>query len=837
VSQKGDDGTSVESETAIERPSVKAGDAGGGGLAAGTVLAGRYEVRRSIGRGGMGFVVEALDRALGVLVAIKIVRGEYGGEREWSARLAREVKLARQIHHPNVCRVFDFAQADGRAFLIMELAAGGTLRDERHAAAARARPLSDRISDARALAAGLAAIHAAGIVHRDISPQNALRMGDGRLVLSDFGLATDAFDGTTSIHGGTVAYMAPEVLRGGRASVAADLWSLGAVIHEVVFGERLKWSTESGGMRSPAAARALSPLERSVLEICYACVAPEPARRPRSAAEVAARLSDAGLARSAGRRTWRRAAVAVLAVGAAVLAVVGVKRVQASRKRAALAAAAPAPDPLMIIPTGEPEDWTDKAKVLAEVPGAIRCLVPLPDNHTVRFMRRDSAHAEDLDTRTGERKLSPLVPDAYAEGCPSLSPDGRRLVYVGHTGEGRAFAFVSEHPDGRDAVPEVQTAEPSFNSDPVWLADGESFVYDLDEKGVGVFSMITKRSAVVPSVTTATYTAFHEVVGGEIFVNAVERGPSATDIIGFSYPHLEQVVRWRVPEMVTGLASRGAGIYYYSSHRAIAADLVEVRSLEKRARRVGRIRGVSIERSLFVDGGLLLETPDSTSTLVFRVGGLAARRVPTSELVGLASRCGEKIIAVRYRGRELEVVWLDNRGNVVGPVSQTRIGTYPSCSSDGSVIFYSNWGEHAGIERCDRQGCRPILQAPAGVLAVSPDDRRLAFTVVDSGGVTVRWMSTDGTGGVHQITETDNVCDPLWASNKNVWVSFRKGREHVWTEIDTDTGQRTGRTFRGSNDCADGLPDPLRPVYPPIENEVNVRTQFRLLSVKDLPAG
>ncbi|HEY6477740.1 MAG TPA: serine/threonine-protein kinase, partial [Polyangia bacterium] len=325
MSHDGDDAASSEGPTAIEPPPAAA--AGQGALVPGTVLAGRYEVRAVIGRGGVGLVVEAHDRTLGVAVAIKIVRAELAGEREWSERLAREVKLARQIQHPNVCRVFDFAQADGRAFLIMELATGGTLRDEIRNATTCARPLGDRISDARALAAGLAAIHAAGIVHRDISPQNALRMSDGRLILSDFGLATDSFDGTTSIHGGTVAYMAPEVLRGARANVAGDLWALGAVIHEIVFGERLQWNAQMAEMRSSVAGRRLSPVERSIYEICRACLATHPARRPPSAAEIAGRLSDVGLARSAGRRTRQRAALAIAAAGIALLAVVGGKRI------------------------------------------------------------------------------------------------------------------------------------------------------------------------------------------------------------------------------------------------------------------------------------------------------------------------------------------------------------------------------------------------------------------------------------------------------------------------------------------------------------------------------
>ena len=212
------DPTSAPRRTDLERP-FPTSDSPAVPLRSGTVLAGRYEIGETIGQGGMGLVVQAFDRTLGVEVAIKIVRAEYAGEREWSERLAREVKLARQIQHPNVCRVFDYAQAEGRAFLSWSWPRVARFVTSFAPARPPARPLAARIADARAIAAGLGAIHAAGIVHRDISPQNALRMSDGRLVLSDFGLATDSFDGTTSIRGGTVAYMAPEVARGGRASL------------------------------------------------------------------------------------------------------------------------------------------------------------------------------------------------------------------------------------------------------------------------------------------------------------------------------------------------------------------------------------------------------------------------------------------------------------------------------------------------------------------------------------------------------------------------------------------------------------------------------------------
>src|SRR4029078_4296069 len=149
--------------------------------------------------------------------------------------------LARQSVRPHVCRVFDFQHADGRVFLVMELAKG-TLREEIRTGVMTARPLADRIADARAVASALSAIHHAGIVHRDLTPQNLLRMADGRVVLTDFGLATDARDGGSTVGGGTISYMAPELLRGGHSSVASDLWALGVVMHEIVFAAKPRWS-------------------------------------------------------------------------------------------------------------------------------------------------------------------------------------------------------------------------------------------------------------------------------------------------------------------------------------------------------------------------------------------------------------------------------------------------------------------------------------------------------------------------------------------------------------------------------------------------------------------
>ncbi len=826
-----DDSGLDEGLTEVERPPRPLGQ--DDPLPAGAVLAGRYEIRKTIGRGGMGVVVEALDRALGLAVAIKIVRGEFAGERRWTERLAREVKLARQIQHPNVCRVFDYAQDCGRAFLSMELADGGTLRSALAAGSVRGRPLAERLADARAIAAGVAAIHAAGIVHRDISPQNALRMSDGRLVVSDFGLATDVLDGSTSIHGGTVAYMAPEILRGGRATFAADIWALGAVIHEVVLGERLTWEPKAAEMRSTVEGGTLTRAERSVLELCRECTSPNPARRPREAAVIAARLSEAALTRATRRRWGGRAAAASAAGLLLVGAIVGIGRVRLARRRAAQAATASA-DPLTIIPTGEPDDWTDKAKVLAEVPEKIRCVVGLPDHHTVRFVWGYPAQAVDVDTRTGERRPSPLVPEAYAEGCPDLSPDGRWLVFAGHTSDDRAFAFVSSHADGRDATPEVPIEEPAVNSDPVWLSDGVTFVYDADNKHVGAFSLSTKRSVIMPTNSASLFTSFHHAIGSQIFVISVGGDGVASETVGFTYPRLDEAVRWRSPAWTLDLqSSDGVRFYGYSPAPLHgSAGILEVIPGEGRARFVGSIKDQIARHPMLVEGGLVLTSARLTPTLVFRSPGEKTQRVPADPGLSFASACGRGIIGMRWGS--IAAVWVASDGTIIGDVGDAQRFGYPRCSADGKVVFHASPSD--GIVRCEGSSCRSLLKVSATELSLSPDERRVAFVTTDVASAAVAWVAADGVGGMHQIVDAETGCEPIWSSPTNLWVSVRRGRRVIWEEMDTDTQKPTGRTALGRRDCTDGYPDPDQPLHDPIELEVGARYQLRFLPAKFLPA-
>jgi len=303
-------------------------------LGAGSVLDERYQIEASIGQGGSGTVFRAWDRVLGEPIAIKILHADRAREKSWIKRLAREVKVARAIRHPNVCRVFDLGHADGHWFVTMELAAGGSLRQLLRAPQPTQRPLAARLEDARALCAGLAAIHAVGIIHRDVTPQNVLRMTDGRLVLSDFGLAIETTDNTT-VHGGTPNYMPPETVMGERADQRSDVWQLGAILHEVLFGGRPAWERGTGGltMKWPLPPEA-SPVEEELARLCGECLAPDARARPPTAMAVAGRLAAAEVARPrtvvqrawlGARRLARRHRRLGLAIGL-VLALAGAAR-------------------------------------------------------------------------------------------------------------------------------------------------------------------------------------------------------------------------------------------------------------------------------------------------------------------------------------------------------------------------------------------------------------------------------------------------------------------------------------------------------------------------------
>jgi tRNA A-37 threonylcarbamoyl transferase component Bud32 len=269
--------------------------------APGRMVASRYRIVSLIGRGAMGEVYRADDLKVGQAVALKFAPPEVSRDLRWVARFTREVRLARRVAHPNVCRVYDIGEAEGRHYLSMEYIDGENLRSLLQRIGRL--PFEKAVDIARQLCAGLAAAHDRGILHRDLKPANIMIDGRGHARITDFGLAMPIRRRRTHEIAGTPAYMAPEQVAGGIVTEQSDLFSLGLILYELLTGKRLleattlqeRWITQQDGHDPRLLKSQMSAdVDRGVALVIGRCLEHEPARRPASAREIAAALPGGG---------------------------------------------------------------------------------------------------------------------------------------------------------------------------------------------------------------------------------------------------------------------------------------------------------------------------------------------------------------------------------------------------------------------------------------------------------------------------------------------------------------------------------------------------------------
>jgi serine/threonine-protein kinase len=268
-----------------------------GRFTAGTILAGRYRIIGLLGRGGMGEVYRADDLTLSQPVALKFLPEQLAKESTRLSRFLAEVRIARSISHPNICRVYDIGEVDGQRFLSMEFVDGEDLSSLLRRIG---RFSTDKATEiARQICAGLAAAHDKGVVHRDLKPANVMIDGQGKVRITDFGLAglaADMKDGDVRV--GTPAYMAPEQLSSKEVTPRSDLYALGLVLYEMYTGKppfkrgnsiaEMIRDREEGTPTSPSSHVAdLDPaIERAILR----CLEKDPRQRPATPMAVAASL-------------------------------------------------------------------------------------------------------------------------------------------------------------------------------------------------------------------------------------------------------------------------------------------------------------------------------------------------------------------------------------------------------------------------------------------------------------------------------------------------------------------------------------------------------------------
>src|SRR4051812_17414554 len=258
----------------------------------GVTFGGRYQLSRRVAIGGMGEVWEATDLVIGRQVAIKILKDEYLGDPGFLERFRAEARHAALVNHEGIANVYDYGEEEGSAYLVMELVPGEALSSILE----RDHVLStDKVLDIVAqTAAALQAAHAAGLVHRDIKPGNLLITPDGRVKITDFGIARIADQVPLTATGqvmGTVQYLSPEQASGRSASPTTDIYSLGIVAYESLAGRR-PFTGESQVAIAMAQINETPPelpvtISEPVRNLVYACIAKNPADRPASAAHLA----------------------------------------------------------------------------------------------------------------------------------------------------------------------------------------------------------------------------------------------------------------------------------------------------------------------------------------------------------------------------------------------------------------------------------------------------------------------------------------------------------------------------------------------------------------------
>jgi len=449
-------------------------------LAPGTRL-GPYEILAAIGAGGMGEVYRARDARLGRDVAIKILPEVFATDPDRLARFEREGRAVAALSHPNILAIYDFVREGVTAYAVMELLEGQTLRDR---LAQGALPPREAIACATQIAHGLAAAHDKGIAHRDLKPENLFVAADGRVKILDFGLAKLLDPGGDLLTGGagtsagsvmgTVGYMAPEQVRGQAVDHRADIFALGAVLHEMLSGRGPFHGDSAADMMTATLTADPPDLDLSgatvppaLTRIVRRCLEKRPEARFQSAHDLAFALETSSGSTSAstdvasmdaGQPRSRRLA-AMLGIGALLALAAAAGWFAASRR-------APASQRALQFTQITDAGGEETAPSLS------------PDGSTVAYSTRVNGSWDIVAQRVGGRTIIPIATDPDRdETAPAFSPDGLTVAFHVAGDPGGIFIVGATGESARRLT--------SFGYHPAWSPDGTEIVLSSSEQGWG----------------------------------------------------------------------------------------------------------------------------------------------------------------------------------------------------------------------------------------------------------------------------------------------------------------------------------------------------------------
>jgi eukaryotic-like serine/threonine-protein kinase len=687
---------------------------------------GRYEVSARLGAGGMGTVYRAYDPELQRPVAIKVLepRPGVGASR---SELLREARAASALNHPNICTVYEVREDGTAAFIVMELVEGRQLGETIPSGGL---PAETVIRYGTQIAEALGHAHDRGVVHRDLKSANVVISSDGRPKVLDFGLArrldTDLPDARTQtspsdtnpVAGGTLAYMAPEALLGQQANAGSDVWSLGVVLYEMATGDlpfkgRNQFELTAAILRSP-----VDPMPAHVPAMLRAiilrCLAKEPDQRYARASEARAALqaiqSDIWAPiplHAPARRPRRRLAYAILAA-ATVIAAVAVAAVLLFRPSS--------PDPWQSAPSA--------GRLSLVVSPAHRAYEPSlsPDGRTIVYVTEDSEGRVDLFSgRVNGGAQVRLTDDAAYEGAPRVSPDGERVAFTRRS--------------SRDSAPEICIV-PTLGGQAscvitpgayaVWSPDGTRFGF-LRRVGAGspvelVTSRLDGSDLRVRLRADSSYPFLrHPAWSADGATLAIVRGLGGISGEIWLVPSASGEPRKLSDEAPTVFSESpfftpdGRGLVY-SSNRGGATN-IWFRSLRRGAPvQLTAGAGPDESPSAAVDGSVAFVNSRWRNTLdVHSLDGGAARTLLTHAPFLWAPVFSPDGRAIAFTRGEVDGSWHIwtvpvDAGSDPRRLTSTEAGEiYPQYTPDGKFVLYHNWSAPRRIWRVTADGGTPQL--------------------------------------------------------------------------------------------------------------------------------
>jgi len=776
-------------------------------LQPGTRLGG-YEILGLVGAGGMGEVYRARDPRLGRDVAIKILPADRVTDEGRRGRFVQEARAASSLNHPHIVTIYEIETVGDHDFIVMEYVSGKSVDAliPRHGMR-----LSEALRISIPVADALAAAHARGIIHRDLKPANVMVGTNGAVKVLDFGLAklveapddSDAETATVTTPAvlsapgsvaGTAAYMAPEQATGGSVDGRSDIFSFGAMLYEMVTGERAFPGTSTADTLSaviraqPTAPSAIvrdlpSDLEKVILR----CLRKDPQRRFQHIDDVKVALQDIKEESESGAalsvpvaRTRRTQLVAAFAASALLMsaAVAWLLWWRPSR----LAEEAP---PLSVVP-------------LTTLAGHEFDPTFSPDGEQVAFSW-DGARQDNRDiyvTLVGASDVRRLTSDPLPDGKPTWSPDGRQLAFLRSRPEGPTIQLVSALGGADRKLSDFRGADSiAWSPDGRWVAAGRSGESDRAGQPRGIYLIPVEGGDPRPLIASRP----------DVADSKPAFSPDGRRLAYASCNHSSTGVFW----------AGGCDVY-----------LVELNGAQTAS---SRARRLTTQRSAFMDsvgwtrdGRAVVYSAAVTpqTSYLWRVGVDGTRppariEVAGSSANGLAIARSRDRLAFTRTSWDVDIYRFDVGRPVQLVVGSSFVEMDPRWSADGRRLVFGSARSGADrieiwVSEADGTRPQPLTHGPShGSPSWSPDGRRIAYDSLDDGHYHIWVIDVDGGTPSRLTTQAGDEGVPTW-SHDGRWIYFSGDRgtgRDIWrVPASGGTPEQLTRGARGPFACesADG---------------------------------